>query len=163
MGVPIVGRFALSARVALAVTLCFVGSLAAGQPAEKPETVMLTYRAKQGSEAELIQTLAKHWQKACELKLVCETPHVVVRGTDYEDKPYLVEVLTWRDDRIPDAPPAAIQSIWAEMGNFVESRGGKPGIDIEVVSPIDVETKRTPIAGDELSRPEEAPSRKRAR
>jgi hypothetical protein len=47
-----------------------------------------------------------------------------------------VEVFTWRDAKIPDSAPAAIQSVWSQMNLLVESRGGKPGIDFTAVSAI---------------------------
>jgi hypothetical protein len=43
-----------------------------------------------------------------------------VRGNE-QGKTYFVEIFTWRDANIPDAPPAAIQNIWAEMNQLVES------------------------------------------
>jgi len=96
---------------------------------------MVTYHAKSGSEAALANAIARQWAAANRLKLVLETPHTLVRG-DEQGKIYFVEIFTWRDATIPDAPPVVIQNIWAEMNRLVESRGGRPGIDYAAVSEV---------------------------
>jgi hypothetical protein len=108
---------------------------AAAQPSAMPETVMVTYHAKPGSETALADAIARQWAAANRLKLVLETPHALVRG-DEQGKTYFVEIFTWRNANIPDAPPAAIQNIWADMNQLVEPRGGKPGIDFAAVSVV---------------------------
>ena len=94
---------------------------------------MLTYRVKAGSEADLAKAES-------ELKkgpvLVHDAPHVLVRATDPGNKVRFVEILTWRDGSIPDSPPAAIRELWGEMNKLVESRDGRPGIDIEQVAAV---------------------------
>jgi hypothetical protein len=100
----------------------------------KPETVLVTYHAKPGSETELGRVIARHWATALELKLVRDAPHVLVRGTEDSGKTYFVEIFSWRDGSIPDAAPPAIQAIWAEMNKLVETRAGKPGLDFAEVS-----------------------------
>jgi hypothetical protein len=122
----------LIAMVGLAVS---IPRSAIAQPTAMPETVMVTYHAKAGSEAALANAIAKQWAAANRLKLVLETPHTLVRG-DEQGKTYFVEIFTWRDANIPDAPPAAIQNIWAEMNQLVESRGARPGIDFAAVSVV---------------------------
>jgi hypothetical protein len=106
---------------------------AAAPRSAAPETVMVTYHAIPGSEPALASAIARQWAAANRLKLVLETPHTLVRGNE-EGKTYFVEIFTWRDGNIPDAPPPAIQKIWTEMNQLVESRGGKPGIDFAAVS-----------------------------
>jgi hypothetical protein len=120
-------------RSAIAIVMLFLGAWGAAQAAEKPETVMLRFQAKAGAEEELARVIARHWKTARELKLVRETPHVTVRGTE-GGKTYFVDIFTWRDATIPDAAPPAIQAIWGEMGKLVEARGGKPGIEIAEVA-----------------------------
>jgi hypothetical protein len=128
-----IGKFAVAAAVLTFSTL-FLGLSAARQTNDKPETVIVTYHAKPGSEAELASVIAKQWRIARDLKLVREAPHVAVRGTEDGNKTYFVEIFTWRDASIPDSAPAAIQAIWAVMNKLVEPRGGKSGIDIAEVS-----------------------------
>ena len=112
-----------------ATILIYVSISSAQQPAEKPETVMVTLRAKPGAEVELEQVLARHWKTARDLKLVHDAPHVTLRGSEDGNKGYFVEVFTWRDARIPDAAPAEIQKIWGDMNRLVEARGGRPGLE----------------------------------
>lgn len=107
----------------------------AAPPGATPETVMVTYRAKPGSEAALANTIARQWAAANRLKLVLEAPHTLVRGTE-DGHTYFVEIFTWRDGNIPDAPPAAIQKIWAKLNQLVESRDGKPAIHFTAVSVV---------------------------
>ena len=119
------------------------GPLAAQQPrADTPETVMVTLHAKPGGEADLARVIARHWETARRLNLVLDAPHVTLRGTEDGDKTYFVHVFTWRDAGIPDAAPAAIQAIWMEMNRFVESRGGRPGLQFTEVSIVAPETGR---------------------
>jgi len=103
---------------------------------DQPETVMATFRAKPGAEAELARVIASHWQTAKDLKLVTAAPHLTLRGADEGKKTYFVEVFTWRDASIPDFAPQAIQKIWAQMNALVESRGGQPGLHFEEVSVV---------------------------
>ena len=125
-----------SARLATAALILFLGASHAQQGGGKPETVMVTYRAKAGSEEDLARVIAKHWTVARDLKLVGGTTHVTLRGAEDGNKTYFVDIFTWRDASIPDAAPPAIQAIWAEMGKLVEARAGRPGIDIVEVTVV---------------------------
>jgi hypothetical protein len=109
---------------------------AAQQRAEEPETVMVTLRAKPGSEAELERVIARHWATVRELKLVQDAPHVTLRGTETGEKTYFIEIFTWRDAGIPDAAPDEIRKIWDEMNRLVEARGGHPGLEFAAVSVV---------------------------
>jgi len=104
---------------------------------EVPETVIITYHAKPGSEDELARVIARHWSVARSLNLVRREPHVTVRGSEGAGLTYFVEILTWRDGNIPDFAPPAIQRLWDQMNALVESRAGKPGLDfarVELIS-----------------------------
>jgi len=127
----------LHAVLALVCATLAQGSTAAGQAAsEQPETVMITLHAKAGAEAELAQVIARHWETAHRLKLLRDTPHVTLRGTEAGTLTYFVDIFTWRDAAIPDAAPKEIQAIWADMNRLVEKRGGRPGLQIEEVSVV---------------------------
>lgn len=107
----------------------------AQQPAPaQPETVVVTLHAKPGAEAQVADVVARHWAAARRLNLVLDAPHLTLRGTEAGDKVYFVEILTWRDASIPDAAPAEIQAIWAEMNRLVEARDGRPGLQINEVA-----------------------------
>ena len=124
--------------VTLAGALCFAGlsNSAPATRADRPETVMVTFHAKAGAEAELAQVIANHWKTANDLKLVNPAPHLTLRGTDENRKAYFVEVFTWRDQSIPDAAPPAIQRIWAQMNALVEKREGREGLTFDEVSVV---------------------------
>ena len=77
-----------------------------------------------------------------QLNLVQDAPHLTVRATEEGNKTYFMETFTWRDGSIPDAAPASIQAIWAEMNRGVQPRGGKPAIEIVPVSIL------SPLAGE---------------
>jgi hypothetical protein len=118
--------------------------LSAQERSPQPETVMIVLHAKPGSEADLAGVLARHWSAVRNLNLVQDAPHLTVRATEAGDKTYYVETFTWRDSSIPDAVPAAIQAIWAEMSRATEPRGGKPAIEIIPVSVLAPTAGRTP-------------------
>jgi hypothetical protein len=104
---------------------------------EVPETVMITYHAKRGSEEDLARVIADHWSTARRLNLVRRDTHVTLRGSEGSGLTYFVEILTWRDGSIPDFAPPAIQRLWDQMNALVEPRDGKPGLDftrVEVIS-----------------------------
>ncbi|MGB6945099.1 MAG: hypothetical protein WBE37_22060 [Bryobacteraceae bacterium] len=128
-------RHTLIATAFMIMFSAYTPTSAAAPQSAVPETVMVTYHAKPGSEAALANAIARQWAAATRLKLVLETPHTLVRGTE-DGNTYFVEIFTWRDGNIPDAPPAAIQKIWAEMNQLVESQSGKPGIHFTAVSVV---------------------------
>jgi hypothetical protein len=106
----------------------------AQEHADKPETVVITFHAKRGAEAELERVIARHWDTARAMKLVRDTPRVTVRGAEGDGKAYFLDIFTWRDASVPDTAPAEIRRIWDEMNGLVESRGGHPGLEISPVS-----------------------------
>jgi len=110
--------------LALLVGLAAVGTMAA--PAD-PETVMVTFRAKAGAEAELAKVIADHWTTARRLDLVRPDPHVTLKGQDASGT-YFIDIFTWRDASIPDNAPADIKKIWDDMNRLTEARGGHPAL-----------------------------------
>lgn len=99
--------------------IAFLVALAAiAAQAAEPETVMVTYRATKGSEAQLAQVVAKHWETVRRLDLVTSEPRHVYRAGSM-----LIEVFTWKDAAIPDNAPAEIRALWDEMRKLVERNG----------------------------------------
>jgi hypothetical protein len=96
--------------------------------ADDPETVLITYQVKAGEGKALERVIAEHWRVAQRMRLVLPAPHIVATGGD-RDRPFIVELLTWRDGSIPDNAPDAITRLWSQMNERVESRDGHPGID----------------------------------
>lgn len=99
-----------------------------------PETVMVTYHAKDGSATALARTLERHWATVRKLELVADAPHLTLRGAGEGGRVYFVEIFTWRDSAIPDNPPAAVRAIWDDLNRYadkieiveVEVIGGSP-------------------------------------
>lgn len=108
-------------------------AVARGAQPERPETVMITLHAKAGMESDLARVIASHWTTARRLHLVLDTPHLTLRSGDGKT---FVEILTWKDESVPDDAPAEIRAIWDEMNRLVEARGGAPGLTIEQVSVV---------------------------
>ena len=122
--------------VLLSIALTWVtGVLAAAPPRDDiPETVLITFRPKAGAEAELARVIAEHWTTVRRLDLVQADPHVTVQTKDDAKRPCFVDIITWRDEDIPDNAPPALLTIWADMNRLTESRGEKPGIEITRVT-----------------------------
>jgi len=120
---------------AVAITLSLSG-FRSPSSVEPPETVMVTYHAKAGSEDELARVLAEHWSTAKRLGLVAAEPHIIVRSAESGRPVDFVEIFTWRDASIPDNAPEPIRAAWDKMNKLVESRGGRPGIDFVEVKAV---------------------------
>ncbi len=119
--------------LALFVVVAGLG-LSYGQSSDEPETVLITYHPKAGQEGQLLETIKKDWAALRRLRLVDESPHIVMRGKDASGAAIYVEVFTWVTADTPDHVPAEVQAIWQEMGKQVENATGRPGIDIRPVT-----------------------------
>jgi hypothetical protein len=129
----------LTGLLTIVATLLSIADAAAPKHPDLPETVMVTYLVKPGSERELQRVIAKHWETARKLNMVLRTPHLVLQGAE-NDLPYIVEVFTWRDASLPDNAPEAIQALWTKMGQLVQPRGERPGVNFV---PVNVLSERT--------------------
>jgi len=57
-------------------------------------------------------------------------------GKEDGGKPFVIEILTWRDGDAPDSVAQMypqVLAIWNRFNALVEKRGGKPGIEIDPV------------------------------
>jgi hypothetical protein len=130
-------RVCLASALVLALGACVATALADTPRTEEPETVLITFRGKPGSDEALVRVIAQHWETARRLKFLREDmPHITLRATDAENRPYFVEIFTWRDASIPDAAPPEILAIWKEMSALVEKRGTAPGLEIVQMTPV---------------------------
>jgi hypothetical protein len=108
-------------------TLALIASVRAAEP----ETVMITLHPKAGADQELAAVIARHYEIARRLELLQpDAIHVTLRGADENDRPYFVEILTWRDASVPDNAPKDILAAWGDMNRLVEPHAGRPGLDI---------------------------------
>ena len=117
----------------LAAALC-LASLALAEPDPKsPETVLVTYHVRPGSEAAMERILREdYWPLLRRLDFVWASPHVLVRGVEDGGKPCFREILTWRDHDTPDNAPPEVHAVWDRMRPLVEKRGAD-AIEIEEV------------------------------
>ncbi|HEY3203340.1 MAG TPA: hypothetical protein VGL03_06730 [Thermoanaerobaculia bacterium] len=113
----------------LASVSAFSQSKSPNPPNDPPETVIVTYRAKPGSEDALEKVIRKHWATVRRLKLVTEDVHLLYRGEDEPGKTFFVNVFTWKNHDAPDNAPPEVEAVWAEMQPLVEARGGHRGIE----------------------------------
>ena len=123
------------AAVVLLILLCASAPARTGGGPKDPETVVVTYHVRPGSEAQMEKLMREdHWPLLKRLNLVFDAPHVLVSGTESGGKPYLREILTWRDHDTPDNAPPEVEAVWKRMYDYVEKRDGKPSIEIEEVA-----------------------------
>jgi hypothetical protein len=130
-----------SNHLAFALTLVLLTGCAITKPEGKnssaPETVLITYRVKSGSEVEFEQVLSQAWQIYRQEHLVFAQPHLIVRDKE-NDKPRFVEIFTWISHDAPDHAPDSVKKIWEKMMSLCEKRdghGGLEGGEVEIVQP----------------------------
>jgi hypothetical protein len=110
-------------QLALLLLLAFAAAAHAA-----PETVAITYRFTPANEAALRTVIDQHWSTLTRLKLV-DGGHQLYRGSGF-----FLEVFTWKDDAIPDDPPAEVLEHWKKMNALVD---GKNGLRIDAVQRVD--------------------------
>jgi hypothetical protein len=121
-----------SCWLALVSMVAFTGCSArylAGGTKPSPETVLITYHAKPGMEANLQAVLAQAWQIYQAGHLVLAGPHTLIRETEDQDKTRYVEIFSWVSQAVPEHAPDAVQKIWAQEQTLCEARNGHRGIE----------------------------------
>jgi hypothetical protein len=130
-------RICVAFAVIVSTGVCAAKAFGELPRTDEPETVMITLRAKAGAEDELARVIAQHWETVRRLKAVREdAPHLTLRANDAANRPYFVEIFTWKDASIPDAAPPEIQALWKAMNALVEKRGTSPGLEIVEMTPV---------------------------
>lgn len=109
-----------------------------------PATVMCTYRVRADVEKEFLALLDRHWTTLRKLDLVTDEPSRIYRGQDETEKPYFVEIFTWKDG---DTPSRAhhlpeVMAVWEPMGKLTEARNGRPPMEFPHVTPIRTSSAR---------------------
>jgi hypothetical protein len=118
-------------RKLLLIALLFAAATASA--AEPPETILSYFYPKDGKDAELAQALRDNIAIMKKLDVIEASPVVLLRATDAKERPYFVEIFTWRSAGIPDAAPPEIRKSWATLESLCEARDGKRGIVFDVV------------------------------
>jgi len=111
------------------------------QAKNETETVYTTFRVIPGKEDEFWKVLEKAWPTYHRLGMVLERPHLILRGSDDNGKPYFIEILTWKDHDAPDHAGPEVQAIWDQMTALCEKRDGHRRIEFYEVKVIDPKRK----------------------
>jgi hypothetical protein len=95
------------------------------------ETVFATYRVRPGSEAALLDVLARHEPILRRLGLTNGEPALRFRGRDATGGPVIVELFAWKDRASVEAAHRhpEVGEIWGAIEALVEERGGLPKWD----------------------------------
>jgi hypothetical protein len=89
------------------------------------QTVICTYRVREGAEAHFRELLARHWPTLRELGFVTDEPSAVYRELDAP--PTYVEIFTWVEGGYEQAHEhPAVLAIWVPMDRLLEDRDGQP-------------------------------------
>jgi hypothetical protein len=128
----------MSHRLLLIFCSLLAVTTAAQLPGPETETIHSVAHVKPGREAEYAKLSAETWALYTRLGLVLDHPHVVLRGADEKGRPYFVEIFTWKSPDIPDHAQPEVKAIWKQLEDACESRDGRPGIDFDAMTPIDL-------------------------
>jgi len=89
------------------------------------ETVIGTFRVREGAEAEFTDLLGRHWSTLHELGFVTDEPSSIFRSD--EGGLTYVEIFTWAESGYEHAREhPAVLAIWGPMDALLEDRGGQP-------------------------------------
>ena len=94
-------------------------------------SVICTYRVKMNHDADFLTLLQRHWKTLRELDLVTAEPTRIFQGVDDDNRPYFVEIFTWKDEKsveIAHEHPQVL-SVWEPMGALCEPRDGRPPME----------------------------------
>jgi len=103
-----------------------------------PETVLVTYHVKAGSEVEFEEVLWQTWKIYQIGHLTTDQPHTVIRTTEDNGKPRYVEIFTWASHAVPDHAPQPVIAAWARLTALCENRDGHNGLEggeVQIVRP----------------------------
>ena len=94
-----------------------------------PETVLVTYHVKAGSEVEFEEALWQTWKIYQIGHLTTDQPHTVIRTTEDNGKLRYVEIFTWASHAVPDHAPQPVIAAWARLTALCENRDGHNGLE----------------------------------
>jgi hypothetical protein len=111
---------------------------------EMPQTCMCTYRVKRDQERPFIQLLERHWPTLRRAGLVTDQPPQIFRGQDDKERPFFVEIFSWKDASAPETAHHSpeIMAVWEPMGALVEERDGRPSMEFPQVEPLNLQLAR---------------------
>jgi len=122
-----------------AIALAAVAAAAPPAADKSPETVLVRYHVKPGDAEAFSKALQSHFPACRRHGLVLNSPHMILSGKEDGGKPFMVEILTWKDGDAPDSVPdhvPEVAAIWDQLNSMTEARGGHPKIEIEPVDQV---------------------------
>jgi len=121
-----------SSPLILGLALVFLAGCTTTKPVSKdsfaPETVMVTYHVKAGSEVQFEQLLRNLWQIYTENHMVRAKPHLILQDAE-KGGVRVTEIFTWVSHDMPEQAPESVHTLWQQMHSFCESRDGHPALD----------------------------------
>ncbi|HZF09005.1 MAG TPA: hypothetical protein VFE33_09470 [Thermoanaerobaculia bacterium] len=105
-------------------------------PESTAATVLLTYRPREGEVESLEQLLVRQRATLARLALLAD-PQRTFRAADAAGRPVFLDLLTWKDVAVTGNPPPEVGSLWGELHKLVEPRDGRPGIEIQHLTPVE--------------------------
>jgi hypothetical protein len=103
-----------------------------------PETVMVTYHVRPGTEDQFQHVLADVWAFYRKQHLVFAEPHIIARADDGPGTTRFIEIFTWVSHTAPEHVPVSVSKFWDQMQSLCEPRDGHPGIDggeVDLITP----------------------------
>ena len=93
---------------------------------------LVIYRPKVGKENEMQLLVEKHWPTLSRLGLVTNDPAKIWRATGKDDRPYFVEIFSWKDERSSDVAHQTpeVMAVWEPMGGILEN------LEIAKIEPV---------------------------
>jgi quinol monooxygenase YgiN len=98
-----------------------------------PVPTLVTYRPKEGAEAQFLALLEKHWPALDAAGLVTNDRPQIWRATAKDGKVSFVEIFSWKDRTSSDVAhqTPAVMAVWEPMGAILE------GMQINRIEPVD--------------------------
>ena len=87
-----------------------------------PVSVLVIYRPKEGTEAQFLPILERHWPALDRLGLVTDEPARFWRATGKNGRTSFVEMFSWKDESSSDVAHQTpeVMAIWEPMGAILE-------------------------------------------
>jgi hypothetical protein len=94
---------------------------------------LVIYRPKEGTEAQFLALLEKHWPALDRAGLVTKDRPKIWRATGKDGKTSFVEIFSWKDQSASDVAHQTpeVMAVWEPMGAILE------GMQINRIEPVE--------------------------
>jgi hypothetical protein len=108
-------------------------------------TVICTYRVREGARETFLELLKKHWPTLRAAGLVTDTPPLIFEsiregGRHDEQGTTFVEIFSWLGPEsagLAHQMPA-VMAVWEPMGAHTEARDGRPAMEFPHFRPLEL-------------------------